>query len=246
MKICKKGISASLAVIVLLTACAGRMKSTETDTPEKMAEQVMRSVKELDLETFNAYTDNYEGSRRGLFGLLGDREYKVFQDILQPHIFESRRYKEKRRFAEKVVEELEWDLGEVREEDGGEKARIKMTVTNRDMAKALELYIMWIMEDIMEDTEMGALSLIKDIPAAVNGCNEDLIRFIDETRDTWTEDVTVTAYKEDGVWKLHLTDEFINALMGNMDPDEYEDEWDRSIDGSAEETESEYARQNAW
>lgn len=27
MKICKKGISVSLAVIVLLTACAGRMKS---------------------------------------------------------------------------------------------------------------------------------------------------------------------------------------------------------------------------
>ena len=181
MKICKKGISVSLAVIVLLTACAGRMKSAETDTPEKMAEQVMRSVKELDLETFNAYTDNYEGACLKLFGFAVEKEYKVFQDLLNPHVFESRRYKEKRRFAKKVV------------------------------------------ENTVNETGLGAAFVIKNISKVVNECDDDLIRFIDETEHTWTEDITVTAYKEDGVWKLHLTDEFINAFMGNIDSEEYED-----------------------
>lgn len=234
----KKGLLISMSAVMLLTACAGRMKSAETDTPGEMAEQVMRSVKELDLETFNACTDNYEGWHRGLPGLFKGKEYKVFQDILKPHIFGSKRYKEKHRFAEKIVEELEWELGEVREEDGGGKARIKISVTNRDMAEAMERYTAWIVEDAIEDAGANALSLIKDISIAVNDCDDDLIRFIDETRNTRTEDVTVTAYKEDGMWKLHLTDEFINALMGNMDSEEFEDELNQRIDEFAEETEA--------
>ena len=177
----KKGIALILTSAVLFTSCAGEVRKEGADTPKEAAEQVMSSVKELDLETFNAYTDNYEGACLKLFGFAVEKEYKVFQDLLNPHVFESRRYKEKRRFAKKVV------------------------------------------ENTVNETGLGAAFVIKNISKAVNECDDDLIRFIDETEHTWTEDITVTAYKEDGVWKLHLTDEFINAFMGNIDSEEYED-----------------------
>ncbi len=219
----KKGIALILTSAVLFTSCAGEVRKEGADTPKEAAEQVMSSVKELDLETFNAYTDNYEGACLKLFGFAVEKEYKVFQDLLNPHVFESRRYKEKRRFAKKVVENLTWEIDGVREEDGGKKASVRIKLTNKDMAEAVERYILWIVENTVNETGLGAAFVIKNISKVVNECDDDLIRFIDETEHTWTEDITVTAYKEDGVWKLHLTDEFINAFMGNIDSEEYED-----------------------
>lgn len=215
-----KGILAVVLLAVLLNGCAGNVKASEADTPGEAAELVMDSIRELDLETFNAHTDNYEGICRNFIGLPIEKEYKVFNELLGPRIFETKRYKERRRFAEKVVEELTWKIGKVHKEEGGRKASIEITLTNKDMAEAMDRYIMWIIEDTVEDTCLGAISLITDIPRIVNTCDDDLIRFIDETENTRTEEVTVTAYKEDGIWKLHLSDEFIHAFMGNMDSEE--------------------------
>ena len=63
-----KGIYAILAAMVLVTACAGRTKALGTDSPQEAVESVMQSIKELDLETFNAYTDNYEGMSWNFIG----------------------------------------------------------------------------------------------------------------------------------------------------------------------------------
>lgn len=227
-----KIISVVLAVTILLTACAGRTKESkvEADTPREAAEKVMRSIKELDFRTFNAYTDNYEGTSRNFMGIPVEKEYKVFHELLKPHIFESRHYKENYRFARKVVEELNWEIGSVQEEDGGRKARIKMTLTNRDMAEAVDRYTMQLVEDVVNDAEMGAASIIRNIFFSVNQCEEDLIRFIDETENTRTDKISVMAFKEDGVWKIKLTDEFINGFMGNFNDD--------VIDSDAEQDEA--------
>lgn len=131
-------IALLLGAVLLLTACAGRTKEKGADAPGEMAEQVMHSVKGLDLETFNAYTDNYEGTGKNLIGFPVEKEYKVFGELLKPHMFENKRYKEKRRFAEKVVENLTWEIREVREEEDGRKARIEMSITNKDIAEAIE------------------------------------------------------------------------------------------------------------
>lgn len=226
----KKGIALFLAGAVLFTACGGRTRNMETDTPKETAEQVMNAIKELDLKTFNAYTDNYEGVCWSFFGFPVEKEYKVFQELLKPHIYENKWYKEKHRFAEKVVENLTWEIGEVQEEKGGKKASIELTLTNKDMAEAMENYTMWVVEDAVRDAGIGAVSIVKNISLTVNECDDDLIRFIDETEHTWTEEVTVTAVKEEGVWKLKLTEEFINAFMGNIDSQEYEGSLDQHID----------------
>ncbi len=220
----KKGkvVSIVLGVTILLTACAGRTKDTDAraDTPREAAEKVMQSVKELDFETFNAYTDNDEGTSRNFIGIPVEKEYKVFQELLQPHIFGGRYYKEKYRFAGKVVEELDWEIGSIQEESGGRKARIEMTLTNRDIEEAMERYTLWMVEDAVNGAGMGVGSVIRNISWKVNRCDDDLIRFIDETENMWTDQVTVMAFKEDGVWKIGLTDEFINAFMGNIESEE--------------------------
>lgn len=218
----KKGICILLAITVLLTACAGRTKGSKADTPKEAAEKVMCAIKELDLKTFNEYTDNYEGVGWNFSAFPVEKEYKVFKELLQPHLFESRRYREKHRFAEKTVEELTWEIGRIQEEDGGKKARIELRLTNKDMAEAMERYTMWVIEDAVSDAGADAVSIIKDISLTVNKCDDDLIRFIDETQNTKTEEVTVNAYKEGGSWKLNLTEEFINALMGNIDSEEFD------------------------
>ena len=214
---CKKHIFTILAAAVLVNACAGRTKTKGTESPQEAAEQVMQSIKELDLETFNACTDNYEGTSWNFIGFPVEKEYKVFQDLLQSRIFEGERYEEKHRFAEKIVEGLTWEIGKVQEKYGGREAAIELTLTNKDMAEAMERYTMWVVESAVNDAGFGAVSVIKNISLAINECDDDLIRFIDETEEMRTKNVTVTAYQEDGRWKLHLTDEFINAFMGDID-----------------------------
>lgn len=223
------------AAAVLVAACAGRAKDGG-NSPQEAAEQVMHSIKGLDLETFNASTDNYEGFRWDFIGFTAVKEYKVFQDLLQPHIFEGKRYEEKRRISEKVVEGLTWEIGKVEEKDGGRKATVELTLTNKDIAQAIESYTAWLIEDITRDAGFGAVSLMKNIPSAMDGCGDDLIRFIDGTEEKRTENVTVTAYQEDGRWKLHLTQEFIDAFMGDMDSvfaDEFADEFIGDMDPEA-------------
>ncbi len=211
----KKRIFLPLTSVILLTACGGRTRDEGADSPKEAAQEVMRSIKELDLKTFNAYTDNYEGICWGVIGFPAEKEYKVFQELLQPHVFESKRYQEKQRFARKAVEELTWEIGSVRAEEGGKKASIQMTLTNRDMAEVIDRYTMGLIEDIARDAGGGAIPFINHI-SLVNECADDLIRFMDEIEDTRTQEITVTAYKEGGRWKLQLSEEFINGFMGDI------------------------------
>ena len=194
-----KGIYAILAAMVLVTACAGRTKALGTDSPQEAVESVMQSIKELDLETFNAYTDNYEGMSWNFIGFWVEKEYKVFQDLLQPRT---------------------WEIGKAEEKEGGRKATLELTLTNKDIGEAIERYTMWVMEDAVNDAGFGVVPLVKNLSIAINECDDDLIRFIDETEEMRTVHVTVTAYEEGGKWKVHLTDEFINAFMGDIDSEE--------------------------
>ena len=211
----KKRIFLPLTALILLTACGGRAREEGADSPKEAAREVMRSIKELDLKTFNACTDNYEGICWDFIGFPAEKEYKVFQELLQPHVFESKRYQEKQRFARKAVEELTWEIGTVREEEGGKKASIQMTLTNRDMAEVIDRYTTGLIEDIVRDAGGGAIPFIHHI-SLVNECADDLIRFMDEIEDTRTQEITVTAYKEGGRWKLQLSEEFINGFMGDI------------------------------
>ncbi len=217
----RKAVLLTLASVILFTACGAGSRDLETTTPEDAAEQALESARQLDLESFNACTDNYIGTRWDFSIFPVEKEYKVFNELLQPYIKKGKWYKEKYRFAEKAVENLDWKIGEIQEEEDGKRARILLTLENKNISEAMERYVTWITEDTIDGIEdlvctFSVSGLADMVTGMVNECDDDLIRFIDETEDTWTTDVTVTAYKEDGKWKIHLTDELINALMGNV------------------------------
>ena len=50
-----------LLSVLVLSGCGFQEKEGERETPEQVLCQTMESLKELDLEKFNEYTDNYVG-----------------------------------------------------------------------------------------------------------------------------------------------------------------------------------------
>ena len=76
-----------------------------------------------------------------------------------------------------------------------------------------------------ESEGIGIGSLIRDM-LDLAGDMDGFLSAIDslDSGDTCTIAVTLSAFYKDGKWKLHVSDEFINAFMGYPDSEEYPEE----------------------
>lgn len=200
-------------------------------TPEVAAEYAMESLKELDLERFNACTDNYVDTYYNWIGVPVEAEYRVFSELQQPGVKFGkwkRRYEFSRRLSEKMMENLEWEIKDVQED--GDRARIEMEITNLNMADVMGKYEIQLLESMLEGSGTGIMQMLKDLSnieaddgllAVIESCDEE---------DICTLSVTATAYLENGGWKMHLDNGFINAFMGNINGDEYSEEIQKRVD----------------
>lgn len=93
------------------------------------------------------------------------------------------------------------------------------------------------MEDMIDETEAGLKEIIQNLMELDN--QDDILRYIDQEKNTCTANITLSAYKEDGIWKLYLSDAFINAIMGNMNSEEFSDEIQERLDELEHEYEQE-------
>lgn len=223
---------------LLLGACgmSGQAEAQEkrTETPEEAVQCTMESLKELDLNAFNEYTDNYVETCYNWLGIPVKREYRVFNELQQPGLKKGRHYQLNLQMAEKIVEELEWEIKDIRE--SGSQAEIDMEITNRDMADVAGEYEIFLWENMIAGSGTGLRQMMSEIADLTNG-GETLLTIMDAQEDTCTIAVTVQAYREDGGWKLHVSDEFINAFMGNINQGEYSEEVKQRL----AELEEEYA-----
>lgn len=230
--------AASVLGSFLLGACgmSGQAEAQEkrAATPEEAVQGTMESLKELDLNAFNEYTDNYVETCYNWLGIPVKREYRVFNEIQQPGLKKSRHYQFNLQMAEKTVEELEWEIKDIRE--SGSQAEIDMEITNRDMADVAGEYEIFLWENMIAGKGTGLRQMMSEIADLTNG-GEALLTIMDAQEDTCTIAVTVSAYRGDGGWKLHVSDEFINAFMGNINQGEYSEEVKRRL----VELEEEYA-----
>jgi len=110
-----------------------------------------------------------------------------------------------------------------------------MIITNRNMADAMGYYEISVWEGMIAAEGSGMWQMVSDMADLVNG-KEELLAMIDAQEETFTIAVTVTAYREDGGWRLHLDDAFINAFMGNLNRGDYSEE----IQERLEQLEKEY------
>lgn len=234
--VCKKAAGMLLLGALILNGCsaraAGREASDDLLTAGETAECVMNSLKELDLERFNACTDNYVSTRHNWIGVPVKAQYRVFQELLQPGIKWGKR-KEKYEFhhelAVKMLENLTWEIERVEEEK--DRAQIEMEITNLDMADVVGLYEISVYENMIASGGTGLGQMIKDLSHIADE-EKGLLAVMEERdrEDTCTTRVTVMAYREEEGWKLHLDEAFINAFMGNWNADEYSDELQQRIE----------------
>ena len=215
--------------ILFLSACGKKEQGGDMKTPEEAVEYTMKSLKTLDLKAFNESTDNYVQTYRNWIGIPTETEYRVFNELLQPGSKKSKRYKSNYKLAEKIVEHMTWEIKDVRENDG--KAEIDMEITNIDMMDAMGNYEIYILENMLKSEGTGMRQLLKDI-SDLTGDMDGLFSVIDslDEEDICTMNVTVSAYQENGQWKIHVSDEFINAFMGNINSEQYSEEVEQRIE----------------
>ncbi|MCI8986738.1 MAG: hypothetical protein HFI58_01745 [Lachnospiraceae bacterium] len=234
-----KGVKGVLCGIImtglaLLSAC-GAVTDGDMERPhtaQETAACVMESLKELDLERFNACTDNYVGTYHSWIGIPVEREYRVFNELLQPGTRfrkAKKKYEFNHRLAERMTEHLTWEIGEVREEK--DRAWIDMTITNLDMTNVMGKYELTLLGDMLAGEGVGIGQLFHDLVNIMDE-EEGLLAVVEECdeEDLFTCQVTATAFLEDGRWRLHLDDAFINAFMGNINAEVYSEEIERKLE----------------
>lgn len=194
-----------------LTACGGN--AANKSAPEMAMESTMESLKALDLKAFNNHTDNYVATHRNWLGIPVRMEYRVFNELMQPGMKNGKRYKWNKEFAEKIVENLSWEIGEVREE--GDEAQIDLTLFNKDLTDVTGIYALNLMKGMIESEGIGLMHLAREVYDLVND-GGDLCAIIDEIDQTRSFTVTVQAKRKDGKWIIHLSEDFIDAFMGNF------------------------------
>lgn len=220
---------------ILLSACGAHTTNKADEallTARGAAEYTMGSLKTLDLERFNECTDNYIDTYHNLVGIPVENEYRVFNELLQPGVKtgkRKKRYEFNYKLTEKMMENLAWEIKDVKED--GDSAEITMEITNLNMADVMGKYEIYILENMLGSSGTGLTQMIKDVSnimdeehgllAIVESCDKD---------DICTLEVTVSAYRENGEWKIHLDDEFINAFMGNINGLSYSEDVQKKID----------------
>lgn len=213
-------------------------KSEKQKTLEQTTESVMTAIKELDFSTLNRYTDNYVRIYRNWIGIPKGIEYRLFSELQQPSLIKTKRYKKRykknREFAEAIVKHLDWEIKEVREKE--EKAEIDLIVCNKDMSDVMGYYTVDCMKDMITEEETGIFSFIKSIFDLAQNEDDRLLWHVKQAEQDYKTEITVIATKEKKGWKIHLSDEFINALMGNLNTEQFSDKIQEQLD----ELEKEY------
>ena len=221
-----KTVLGIVIVCLCLAACTDRTKGEMPETPESAAETAMYALKTMDLDTFNAVSDNYVRTCTNWIGIPTEKEYRVFNELQQPMLFKGRKYRANKKFAEKIVENLSWETGDVQKD--GDQAEIKMRITNTDMSDVMGYYMIGILERTIKAEGSGLKQMIRDL-SNIDYDKEGILSYMDQTEETCFAEVTVRAYQEDGGWKVHISDSFTNAFMGNLNSEHFSEDVEKRL-----------------
>ncbi|POP30740.1 hypothetical protein C3B58_19740 [Lactonifactor longoviformis] len=230
-----RGILTIVILSLCMTACGGKGGAAKAGTPADAVETALEAVKELDFKTCNQYTDNYVKTYKNWLGIPTEREYRIFNELQQPGMKRGSKFKANKRFAEEVVRNLSWNLGEVRRQ--GDKAEIDLEITNTDMTDVMGNYTIHIMEDMIKVDGTGLRQLVRSL-SEIDYDKGRVLTYLEQAEGTRTEAVTAALYQKDGEWKLHLDEPLIRAVMGNLNAETYSEE----VEERLEHLEAEYER----
>ncbi|MCI8417017.1 MAG: hypothetical protein HFI33_05895 [Lachnospiraceae bacterium] len=233
----KRGLLLLLGSLLAITGCGSKKQKESPSTSLETTEYVMESLQSLDLEAFNQYTDNCTGTHRSFLGIPTRSEYQVFQELLQPVLMKGKHDKGNYAFAQRLMEDLSWEIKEVRGQD--EEAEIVLEISNLNMGKVMEEYTVYLLETMVDSEGLGLGELMQEIKDLGND-KEKLLALMDAQgeEDRFTREVTVRLSQKEDRWRLHLSEDFINAIMGNDSVENFSEDMERRM----EELESQYER----
>ena len=193
----KQIISLSLICALVLTGCGGAGTKPKAQTPEDTIQTAFTALKELDMETFNACTNNKNGEKYLLFGDL-------LKDKAQAYL----------PLAEAMVANLSWEINSI--EETGDTAVANVTIHNINFSNAVGDYIADMIRYVEEQYRLGAdLSLLIDniIDEALHN-PELLLPYLEACTEEYAVDVTINLSRANDKWQIHLTESLCETLLG--------------------------------
>lgn len=193
----KNIISTSLICTMLVTGCGTDAAKQHTQTPEEAIHVAFTALKELDMDTFNACTNNRKGDK-----------YRIFSDLLKE---KSQPYMP---LAEALVANLSWEINSI--EESGDTATANVTIGNKDFSDALGNYVADMICYVEEQYSLGAdlQVLIGDIVEKARTNPEFLVPYLEACQQDFYTDAVITLERVDNTWQIQLDDSLCDSLIG--------------------------------
>lgn len=203
----KQIVSTSLICAVLVTGCGADTAKQKAQTPEDAIHIALTALKELDMKTFNACTNNKRGEK-----------YRIFSDL----------FKEKSQaylpMAEALVAHLSWEINSI--EENGDTAVADVTIHNKDFSSALGNYVADMIRYVEEQHSIGAdvKVLITNIIKEARNDPELLLPYLEECNQEFTANVSINLTRVEDSWQIQLDDSLCDTLLGNAGFDSFSED----------------------
>ena len=190
-------VSTSLICTLLITGCGAESAKQNAHTPEDAINTALTALRELDMETFNACTNNKKGEKYLLFGDLFKEKSQAYLPL-----------------AEAMVANLSWEINSI--EETGDTAVANITIHNKNFSNVIGEYIADMIRYVEEQHSIGAdISLLIDniIDEALHN-PELLVPYLEACTEEFSADVTINLSRVNDTWQIHLTDSLCETLLG--------------------------------
>jgi hypothetical protein len=128
--------------------------------------------------------------------------------------------------------ELTYTVGDVTVD--GDQATVQLTVTNRDLNTALQLYTATVTNELASTAGRDALAALSDVEVTAHMADL-LVQAIEDPSVSLVTSTVELVYQQDGTsWVLQNGDELSVALMGGLDPSVASEVTDAQISSTAD------------
>lgn len=209
-------ISLSLICTLFLSACNSTQRIEQT--PEETVQTAFTALKDLDMKTFNACTNNKRDGR-----------YRLFDELI-------RKKKDDKRalIAQALVENLSWEINSI--EINNNKAIVEVTIQNKDFSNSVGLFVADLIQECSNIQEDGTnlASLTKQMLHKTSNIPETLLPYIQNSDKNISSTLSVNLKKIDNAWQIQLDDTLCDTLMGNMGSEEISENVQQQINAAEE------------
>lgn len=216
MKQITYAIGLSLICALLLSGCGSQGRADQT--PEETIDTAFSALKELDMDTFNACTNNRIGAN-----------YRLFSDLFRKKQLESHQL-----LAQELVADLTWTIDEMQID--GDLATAKVTIHNKDFSNAVGVYVANLIQHINDSQVNGSnlASLIRSTIDEARSTPENLLPYLQDCTDDFSATISIRLKKTDNGWQIQLDDLLCDTLTGHLGSDSFSEDVEKKISAAEE------------